>query len=1015
MTRGKQNNNIALIKKAINNDKLVVFAGAGVSKDSGLPLWGELIQEIKGFLNEDIEEDDPLKIAQFLYNEKGEKEYNDIIKDALYRNIETYTPLHELIFELNPQHIITTNYDYFFEDVINNKGLPFSVVSKDIDLPYAGHKNLLIKYHGDFQNQNIVFKETDYLEFSKNHTLKEIFVKSLFSNKVILFIGYSVGDINLKLLIRDIQFILNKHHQRAYFLSHKESLSSSQIKYFENLGINIISYDHEQLKDLNDNAELSPTGQIVHKQLEFIKDFDLYEYERRKDNVSTQAKIIDDMYTSLYRFEYFRVLPKKFLASLYPFNKNSKDDTYYNVESNTLVCHDNELHSLLKKYKGENDDDFTNEEKCKLNSVFARLMYSNIYYIGKKTGRKDSFDNKPTGEIIDLSTKYYSEHDNCDCINCSIENLKYSDAILKIEEYKITNDSRLWDDLVFAYALYQLAEYYNSFKAYELIEIKSNRQKRMDVSFICAYNMKRLGLRITNLSLHDHRYSFENLTNIKIQATKIDLDKSLDRVKYFVDKDVFNLLKEIHNGIYIQELCNNIEKNYIRVLHEIKIIKNGGSATSSSYFNLHNTTRELTRFLEQNFIIGNGFSTTQKSINKSIKAFILGFYVGTLKIPAHQSEIFGISKLDSFDHFLFEQIINYNEPKELVNFIREHNLSDIKFDKESQESVFILICDFFKSSYKVHNLFNDISENTVFINYLSYNNNFKYRIIHQFNNLCIVLTYFKFSEDQIKQVYSDINKFIKYTKFNERDVFELFENLIDTKYSIIGYDLLIDTLDIFNSKQSYNHCYVTILLKLKELNNNFINNNIRVDLINLENIKYESVFIYHTLDANSKKQFLKRIEQNLEEKFDTSTVFMLLIEKIPVKKDIKIRYIEAIHNKLKDLREITKEDYTNHYRLDPFVQYFELVYLNKLDNSKLSSLNIKNEIFKFTINPENYDKSKFDVTWLKVFHYDIFLQRFAKIDYIIKELELYLINNSDKKLNTIYFKLKKYTIKEKKQ
>lgn len=48
MTRGKQNNNIALIKKAINNDKLVVFAGAGVSKNSRLPLWRELIQEIKG-------------------------------------------------------------------------------------------------------------------------------------------------------------------------------------------------------------------------------------------------------------------------------------------------------------------------------------------------------------------------------------------------------------------------------------------------------------------------------------------------------------------------------------------------------------------------------------------------------------------------------------------------------------------------------------------------------------------------------------------------------------------------------------------------------------------------------------------------------------------------------------------------------------------------------------------------------------------------------------------------------
>jgi hypothetical protein len=46
MKKSKFNNNVSLIKNAINNDKLVVFAGAGVSKDSGIPLRSELIEEI---------------------------------------------------------------------------------------------------------------------------------------------------------------------------------------------------------------------------------------------------------------------------------------------------------------------------------------------------------------------------------------------------------------------------------------------------------------------------------------------------------------------------------------------------------------------------------------------------------------------------------------------------------------------------------------------------------------------------------------------------------------------------------------------------------------------------------------------------------------------------------------------------------------------------------------------------------------------------------------------------------
>lgn len=48
--QSKFQNDVSLIKEAINNDRLVVFAGAGVSKDSGIPLWGELIDEVKNIL-----------------------------------------------------------------------------------------------------------------------------------------------------------------------------------------------------------------------------------------------------------------------------------------------------------------------------------------------------------------------------------------------------------------------------------------------------------------------------------------------------------------------------------------------------------------------------------------------------------------------------------------------------------------------------------------------------------------------------------------------------------------------------------------------------------------------------------------------------------------------------------------------------------------------------------------------------------------------------------------------------
>ena len=654
MIKNKFNNNVSLIKKAINNDKLVVFAGAGVSKDSGIPLWSELIEEIRGYLNEDINEDDPLKIAQILYNEKGEKEYNDIIKNSLYKSKGVYNPLHEILFELNPQHIITTNYDHYFESIIENKGLPFSVVSKDIDLPYAEHKSLLIKYHGDFENKNIVFKEIDYLEFSKNNTLKEIYVKSLFSNKVILFVGYSVGDVNLKLLIRDIQFILTKHHQRAYLLSHNTNISDSEIKYFENLGINIINYCDESLKLAKDKNKLSSVGELVYKQLEYIRDFDLFEYERSKSNISSKNKLIDDLYTSLHRFYYFRVLPKRILASLYPLSKNSDNDTIYNIESTTLICYNKELYDLINNYKGKDDTNFNDEQKRKLNFAIARLIYSNVYYIGKKIGGKDALGNRRTDKEIILYDKYFYKNENCDCIDCTIGSFKYSDAISKIERYNITDDSKLWDDLVFAYSLYQLGEYYKAYKTYEQIEIKSNRLKQMDVSFISLYNMKRIGIRIQGFHLLDKRYTFHDLKKIEIKSKKIDIDAEFYKIKYFVDKDVYNFLKEVRDGIYTQRLCNEIDNFYNKIPKDLKNIQRGGSVSNSDYFNLYNAVRQLSDFLKGNFIMSNGFSSIEYSINKSIKTFILGFYIGTLKLNSYQKNSFGVSKLVSFYHFFYK-------------------------------------------------------------------------------------------------------------------------------------------------------------------------------------------------------------------------------------------------------------------------------------------------------------------------------------------------------------------------
>ncbi len=61
------------IRKAHNENYLSIFAGAGISANSGLPKWGDLIKELQKRLYGDIKEnEDYLILAEKFYNQFGE-------------------------------------------------------------------------------------------------------------------------------------------------------------------------------------------------------------------------------------------------------------------------------------------------------------------------------------------------------------------------------------------------------------------------------------------------------------------------------------------------------------------------------------------------------------------------------------------------------------------------------------------------------------------------------------------------------------------------------------------------------------------------------------------------------------------------------------------------------------------------------------------------------------------------------------------------------------------------------
>ena len=210
---------IDILHQALCNKKLVLFVGAGVDIDSGMPSWSNAIRQFSEHLAIDNDSDDYLRIPQYYFNDSGKKEYVELCRKIFrYQEELPINPLHKKIVNFNVNTIITTNYSNFIEQEMDKRGYIYQTICQDKDLAYASHDKLILKMHGDFQHDNFVLKEDDYLHYSDNFRLMETYIKALIATNVVLFIGYSFNDPDVKQLFTWVKNVLGNDFQRAYML-----------------------------------------------------------------------------------------------------------------------------------------------------------------------------------------------------------------------------------------------------------------------------------------------------------------------------------------------------------------------------------------------------------------------------------------------------------------------------------------------------------------------------------------------------------------------------------------------------------------------------------------------------------------------------------------------------------------------------------------------------------------------------------------------------------------------------
>lgn len=187
--------------------KIILFVGAGVSANLGLPTWSELIGQLAKELDFDPDVfktyGDFLALAEYYKIKKGsignlrswmDREWHNPTIDVSKSEIHRY--LAEGVFPI----IYTTNYDNWIEKAYDHYGIEFNKIVKVSDISECRpNRKEIIKLHGDFSDDNsIVLSETSYYERLQFETPLDIKLRADVLGKSVLFIGYSLQDINIR-------------------------------------------------------------------------------------------------------------------------------------------------------------------------------------------------------------------------------------------------------------------------------------------------------------------------------------------------------------------------------------------------------------------------------------------------------------------------------------------------------------------------------------------------------------------------------------------------------------------------------------------------------------------------------------------------------------------------------------------------------------------------------------------------------------------------------------------------
>lgn len=204
--------------------RCIIFLGAGashtsVSKDGTQkpPLWNDFLRKLLdamhdtgkiAIVKELIAKENYLDAAEIIRTDVNKPDYNLLIWNIFHTPEYKPSLLHELIRDLDVKTVITTNYDKIYESCCDNGGSGYNTCAF-----YQGHlvndlksnKRLVIKAHGCVSDAaKTILTRSDYFNARRDYGNFYHILDSLFVTNTLLFIGYSLGDPDIRLILENV-------------------------------------------------------------------------------------------------------------------------------------------------------------------------------------------------------------------------------------------------------------------------------------------------------------------------------------------------------------------------------------------------------------------------------------------------------------------------------------------------------------------------------------------------------------------------------------------------------------------------------------------------------------------------------------------------------------------------------------------------------------------------------------------------------------------------------------------